>query len=381
MVTGLLVGSATVAGALAGFVLGLAALVLRVPEATAPVVAAALTLAASGDLAWRAVGRPRPLSVNRQVPQPWSRIFGLRVAAALYGGRLGVGPLTVLNTWTWWAAAFLSASLGVGPSVLAGAWFGAVRTSVMVAVSRSAARDMGASMARLRRREPAAVRATVLIAVLAGALSLLAACSGRGDEGGGGDGQAERRPTTTEEPRTTTTTGATTTTTPLDVELAAALLAEGPAGFEPIGEPGANGPLDLEAAARAEPDPQAERALLETRRFDRGHTRSWRNAATDAVVVATVYQFADEAGAAAYLADGILTLEGFGAEPFDVPSVAGARGFTLVESGGESPRVAHGVAFSAGRRFYLLVRTDEGSGSTPDDVRSLARAQADLAGV
>jgi hypothetical protein len=375
----LLAVSAAVAGGTAGFGLGVAWAVLPLP-AMGPTAAAGVAAAAvAGDVAWRRWRSPRPWSVNRQVPAAWSRLFGVRGAAVLYGGRLGVGPLTVLNTWLWWVGAVVAASLGPGPSAAVGAGFGAVRAGVIVVVARRAAPAMSAAMARLQAREPAVARLALLstLTVGIGVVALAAGCSD--DDGRAAD---PRPPSTTAEeglPTSTSAPATTIATVPLDAELAAALLAEPPAGFELVDEAGAAGPLDLDAASRAERDPQAERSVLETRGFERGHTRRWANADAD-VVVATVYQFADDGGAAAYLTDGMLTLEGFGAERFDVPAVPGAAGFTAVEGGGESPRVVHGVAFAAGRRFFLVLRSSERSATTPDDVRALARAQADLVG-
>jgi len=41
--------------------------------------------------------------------------------------RMGVGPATMLNTWTWWAALFVCAATGTGASAAGAAVFVAVR--------------------------------------------------------------------------------------------------------------------------------------------------------------------------------------------------------------------------------------------------------------
>ncbi|HVL26619.1 MAG TPA: hypothetical protein VM390_00615, partial [Acidimicrobiales bacterium] len=133
----------------AGALWGLA----RLPALGAATAAGLVVAALVADVAhWRS-GRLRPLSLRRQVPRAWGRLFDPRTAAALYGARLGVGPLTHLPTWTWWAATVLAASLGPLPSVATGATFGAVRMATVVATSRHVEREMAARMASLRARE------------------------------------------------------------------------------------------------------------------------------------------------------------------------------------------------------------------------------------
>jgi hypothetical protein len=68
--------------------------------ATAGVVAEAL---------WITTGRPRPWSINTQVPQSWGHDHGPWKAALRYGFRLGVGPATILNSWSWWVGTAFSA--------------------------------------------------------------------------------------------------------------------------------------------------------------------------------------------------------------------------------------------------------------------------------
>ena len=70
------------------------------------------------------------LCTRRQVPVEWGRLLPPITVAVLYGGRLGVGPLTILNSWLWWAGAIIGASHGPWKSLTVGALFGGVRTGL-----------------------------------------------------------------------------------------------------------------------------------------------------------------------------------------------------------------------------------------------------------
>ena len=85
-------------------------------------------------------------------------------------------------------------------------------------------------------------------------------------------------------------------------------------------------------------------------------------------------------GASAYQQDGVLTLEGFGAELFDVTDIPGAQGFSQVASG-EGATDVYGVAVNHEGLFVLALVTAPGSGASADDARTLATAQAAQAGV
>lgn len=76
--------------------------------------------------------RIAPPSVRKQVPQIWGRLFSPPVVAFVYGTRLGVGPLTILNTSLWWAAAVSGASGGAAVGAAVGATFGVVRAGAML---------------------------------------------------------------------------------------------------------------------------------------------------------------------------------------------------------------------------------------------------------
>jgi hypothetical protein len=170
-----LVASAGATGALAGFVLALPWAVAGAGSATALVCAALLAAAAAADLVLALTGRPRPWAVRRQVPREWGRVFPPAGAALLYGARLGVGPLTILSTWLWWAVVLAAATLGPGPSALVGTAFGVVRCVVMVAVASVAAHDMPRRMAAVRSAEASSVRVVSTVAVALAFLTMVAA--------------------------------------------------------------------------------------------------------------------------------------------------------------------------------------------------------------
>lgn len=338
-VNGLLALSGALSGALVGFALGL----VPVPDAPYWLAIVAAVLDAL---------RVPTLAVRNQVPQYWGRIFPPRTVAVLYGARLGVGPLTLLPTWLWWAAIVIGASRGPWIGAATGATFAVARTVTMwVAGTRARALD-GADH-------------KIRVAIAALSLVALAACSGDDDD----DAAAPR--TTTSSPPTSIVLerATTTTTTPEDAALIDLLLTDAPPGFERVRDD----VLDLEAAAEAEADSEAERALLETRGFVRGAARVW-NDADDDVVFVTAYELGSKDQADLYLVDGAETLTARSATRFDASEIAGAFGFTTREE----DFVAHAVAFTRGNRWFLvLVGSSDGS-RTQAEVLQLATAQAAL---
>lgn len=351
--------SAASSGALAGFGLGVALgwplrRVFLFDAAAAAVVGVVVVLDGRGV---------RPPAVGRQVPRTWTQAFSLPVAALLYGARLGVGPLTVLNTWLWWGAVVLGAAAGVWWSTAVGAVFGLTRVAAMSAATRGATVDMPARMARVRRREHTLRRLAATLA-LAVAVGTLAACSdspNRGPRAGAAT--------------TTTSTAVAAPTASSVVVDEGVLLAEAGPGFTRVPDDARRGLglLDLDAAARVEADTAAERAVLETRRFRGGHARAWRADDGDEVYVA-VYEFTTVEGAAAYLQDGLVTLEGRGVAQYPVEEVPEATGFSQAERRATRAVTTHGVVFSRGARFFLVVVATARSGSTPVRTAALARA-------
>jgi hypothetical protein len=230
-------------------------------------------------------------------------------------------------------------------------------------------------MGGMVKRRTAAAAAAVAVLALAG-------CGDDGDEPGDaapttettagtddGPGETEGPEPLELEPETTTTT------TPEDAALGELLIGEAPEGFAPD----LDRPLDLDAATEAEPDAEAERALLETRSFERGYARTWVNQGQE-VVYAAVYDFGTAQDAALYLEDGTQTLTARGASTFEVPDVEGARGFTTIEESEAGSFTAHAVAFTRDDKWFLLLAGSTGSGVTPDDARQLALAQAERLG-
>lgn len=374
VVAGLLLVSAASTGALAGWVGGVAWTALLGPALNVWALAALVV----GCVALDGFG-VAPLSVLCQVPQLWGRIFSAPVVAVLYGARLGVGPLTILRTWSWWGAFVAGSSAGPWWGAGVGAAFGAGRIVAMLAA--------GTRAGALQRRERGvswALAALVLAALAATGLT------------------TEREPV--HAGATTTTTTTTTATTelaaiarpedlllppvpgvtspppdPLDVSLASALPEVLLPGWTRADDDAGRrlGPLDLAAAAAAERDTPAERALLETRDFRRGHARAWRGTGGQ-VGYASVYEFASPEDAAAYLVDGVTTIEARGARVYDVAQPAGGRGFSQAgqAAAGEGSTVSHGVVFVDGARFFLVFVSGNDSSVDPTLAAQAARSVA-----
>ncbi|MGH1492227.1 MAG: hypothetical protein ACRBK7_23050 [Acidimicrobiales bacterium] len=134
----LLIATGTITGGLVGLVSAAALSPFGEPS-----TAVVLAIVASGivlDGVRLVAARPSPPTSNRQVPQEWSRLFDPRIVAVLYGARLGVGPLTILSTWTWWSVTVAAAMLGPIVGLAVGASFGFVRLTVTVMASVVSAR-------------------------------------------------------------------------------------------------------------------------------------------------------------------------------------------------------------------------------------------------
>lgn len=131
------------------------------------------------------------------------------------------------------------------------------------------------------------------------------------------------------------------------------------------------GPLDVAAAARLEPNPSGERVHLSSLGFQRGYQRVWTTTAGD-VIGAAVYQFGDEPGARGYLSDGASTVIRQGAEEFSV-QLEGGHGFTQMD--GSS--TIHTVAFARGRYFFLFFAASEHAAQTRERLLVVAATQLD----
>lgn len=401
----MLAAAAGGAGALVGFAVGVLWLVAPLPEGGLSGAAAGLAVTVATAAALDAVGVGPP-SIGRQVPRTWARLLPLPVAAALYGARLGVGPLTVLNTWLWWAAAAVGAWAGPWWSTAAGAMFGLARVAVLMPVGAGVAAGpaarftpgpiprstaglaMAARMARVQRHEQVTRRvtagATAACALVVAAALLLGGCTGDGgdqDSRAHGEGGRERSSSSSS---AAGTQGATDAAVDRATDTVAALLPDevGP-GYERVPDDARTGlgALDLDAAADAEVDTSAERSVLATRRFRRGVARAWRSqhdaSATFDEVYVAVYEFADSKGAVAYLGDGLVTLEGRAAARYPVDNLDGATGFSQAERHPGGALTTHGVVFVRGTHFFLVLTASPRPGSTPTEAAALARTLAD----
>lgn len=424
------IGSASLLGFGSGIALG------WVPDPSHRVIIVGIAVALIADVVHQQSGRLTPLAIGTQVPREWSRFFAAPVAAILYGARLGIGPLTILSTWTWWAVIALAAMMGPGIAVLVGASFGAVRMASTVIASLIAERAGRHSswFSQLRRRQPIG---TMVLGSLALAL-VLAACSTATEIDAGPDDppiidapDQQSEPTTDEDdavtdPSTTiiedsdntvgdgtddeivvlgTTEVASepdpapdeqgvtqgdsgpdaapaaepveTGDAPTPEMLAASVLDEVP-GFAPVPDTGANTFLSLEAAAARQPDPTEERPLLETRGYRGGWTRAFRNDTQD-VVITSVYDFENATEAAFYLEDGLIIVGGYGGQLFDVEGEPAFHGFRQDSEDEIGPLVTHGITFTEDNRWYLVFVYGDPATATVDIVVDAARAQRALA--
>lgn len=468
--TGLFIATGIASGALIGLVLAFVAAPLPAAAAGAviPLIGAGLVLDALALL----IGRPLPPGSGRQVPQEWGRLLAPPVVAVLYGARLGVGPLTILSTWTWWSITLAAAVVGPGTSVAVGACFGAVRLTATVAASvlsgaTAAVPDRDAEPGRSVGGTPDhaswfgrlrdTTRPNWLLLNGLGALALAAAVltgCGAGDSsnddnrtaplptsetdaadtaaaqpstdenrtGTGsefefesesesessepplitpaeledvvrsaedknlvpGPGTGQQLPSSSVNPNQGAATGLATVERPEtgDPDALAEVLMSDITGFELIEEPSADRFLDIAAASEIQPDPTEEIALLETRGFEGGWTRAFRNDNND-VAVTSVYHFADAAEAEFYLEDGLITIGGYGGKFFDIESQPGARGFIQHfddEATGE-PMVSLGAAFQTGPRWFLVYFVGSVETVTPEVLVPAVAAQRTAAGL
>ncbi len=389
-------------------------------EAVAAVVMAALVL----DVIALGRGRPRPLTLGRQVPREWGRLFDPRLVAALYGARLGVGPLTILSTWCWWAAMVAAATVGVWTTVVVSVWFAMTRVVLNELVSLRLNRGTGghgaddgefharwfqrligvenpsrlainaltlglvvatvtvgcgqASTPSVEEAAPTTTTTTspspttpkpsspdvppTSIAYLEDVVrtSTSTMANAEGDGDGGSSPSAAGRPSIHDPARSATVTEQSPDAGALSAALPTSLL-----GMPVVDDPAGNRYLTLQQAADIQPDPTEETALLETRGYKGGWIRAFR-ADTNDIVVTSVYQFDDATEAEFYLEDGLITIGGYGGQFFEVPSLPAIRGFKQSFEVDDEELTTLGGAFFHGARWYLLYIVGAPQTATPD---------------
>src|SRR5690606_3121341 len=96
----------------------------------------------------------KPWAVGRQVPREWGIIFPPEAVSVLYGLRLGIAPLTIVASWTWWVAIVAGAFYGPWLSALVGATFGITRIVVSeMSTARTTTATMATRMSKVRAIE------------------------------------------------------------------------------------------------------------------------------------------------------------------------------------------------------------------------------------
>jgi hypothetical protein len=435
-----LVLSTLATGSLVGFLLGMALSWVGVllDARVSSVIATLVGLGLAADALRVITGRPRPWSVNRQVPQAWSSLFPATTTAGLYGARLGVGPLTMLSTWLWWSSSIAGAVIGVGTSVAIGAAFSATRALTTVGASLWA--EGPTHQARFNHLRSLQQPGRYGLAAL-GLLSvvLFSSCSTgqrpeltqapsslaptqaeptvAGRQVDAADETQEIPPVTEPAPtRITPTSEASTHNDAADSTPSNSSTSEPATSVPATSVPATSVPATSEpetGAAAASPDASdnpLEAALLvsipgfETiadpgadRRLDidaaaniqpdpteelplletRGFVGGWTRAFRNDqrdVVVATVYQFANHTEAAFYLEDGLITIGGYGGQFFEVPDIVGSRGFRQ-EIDGDEPLLSVGITFVRDRRWFLVYLIGDADGLDPERLIEAARRQ------
>jgi hypothetical protein len=116
------------------------------------------------------------LAVGKQLPTAWGRLFGPALAAVLYGARLGIGPLTILMTWLWWAAVALAATHGPWIGLATGVVFTVARiAAIALAVQGSQPMTVISRMDRVRSLQHRVAVGTGGIAVVIAVVAVVAA--------------------------------------------------------------------------------------------------------------------------------------------------------------------------------------------------------------
>lgn len=410
----ILLTSATMSGGLVGFALGIG--LSPLPTPSSDWLLASIVVALVADTTNQAFGRPKPLTLGKQVPREWGELLEPRVVAALYGARLGLGPSTILSTWMWWSGSLVAALLDVWVSVAFGAVFGATRVVSTGLVSQRAAR-VGHSewFGRLRAAKRPAWRACNVAAAALCVAAFTASCSGSVEltdsptnadsttlsTGAGIEASSDAEvPTDQQLNQETPSVTATPDPTSQSSVIAAIPTADPNAPITPVLTPDelagrlvanvsqfnriqsadADRFLDLEAATQLQPDPTEEGPLLETRGFRGGWTRAFRNDTQD-VVITAVYDFTNDTEAAFYREDGLITLGGYGAEFFDIPELPASRGFRTESNDDVGPIVTWGLTFTDGNHWYLLYLVGDPATATVDVLVGAAIQQYQLLGI
>jgi MFS family permease len=150
-------------GGLAGLVGDLVGLSGRSSAVLAGVAVAVLVLAATGAALDLRLGGLRVPTLHRQVDEEWLERYRGWVYGLSFGFQLGVGVVTVVNSFTVYLTIALAALSGSAPAgVVIGVMFGAVRGGVVLAGANvHQPPQLHALHRRLKRWEPVSHRLAV----------------------------------------------------------------------------------------------------------------------------------------------------------------------------------------------------------------------------
>ena len=165
---------------------------------------------------------------------------------------------------------------------------------------------------------------------------------------------------------------------PIGSEALAQLLITEMPGFERLTDAGADRYLSIDDASLLQPDPTEELPLLETRGYQGGWTRAFRDADNN-VLVTTVYDFVSALEADFYLEDGTITIIGDGGRIFEVESIPDARGFRQDIQDDSGQLVIYGITFTRDNQWFLIYLLGEPDAGIPSIVLAAAEAQVEAA--
>ncbi len=122
-------------------------------------------------------GHGRPWSVGTQVPSIWGHTYGPWKAGLRYGLRLGVGPATILTSWTWWGAMAITAtSQDLRTAIAIAAVFVIVRSTLTMGVGSGVSNgvEMAKRMQLVIRAERCVTLALTSLMIAVGMAAIIA---------------------------------------------------------------------------------------------------------------------------------------------------------------------------------------------------------------
>ena len=160
-----------------------------------------------------------------------------------------------------------------------------------------------------------------------------------------------------------------------EVEDLATVVSAAPSGFTEVADD-SFGEFDIEAYLENFADDEAEeRAQLEEAGFTRGFARGYVRNAQDAFLAVFVFETKSSGAAKTLLNRSLEDGKADGGVDFDVDGIKGAKGQSSTDEEG----TAHVVAFTRGKRVYLVAGQFQDDAESRSGVVSFAKTQDDVA--